>query len=252
MAAEYISLVVGISSAILLLVIAVVIKYYKGYWLISGYNTLAKENKKNVDIKNLGKFIANILICIAGIVSLATVFMFIKQMLAAGLVFSLIIPLIIYTLLKAQTYDGNTRNPDGTTKKTTKVILGTVIACLLIIAVSVGILIYNSSQPPDYIVREDALKIAGLYGGEIKLLSIDSITIKEDIPDIVQKINGSALGNMMKGYFKLKDIGEVKLFINTQKPPFIFINQKSGLLIINSEERGETEKIYQVLLEALE
>jgi len=247
---KYIPLMIGIFSAILLLVSGIAIKFHKAYWLISGYNTMSEEKKKNVDIKNLGEFLANILFVMSSIILIATLLMFLNQMVAAGIMFFLMLPVSIYTVIKAQTYDGNTREPDGTMKTGTKVLIGVVVGFLVLTMAGVGTLLYFSNKPAEYSIQDGTMRIGGLYGEEIKLSDIVSITLKEQIPEIQFKNNGSALGSQKKGYFKLKDIGKAKLFVNTNKPPFIFVNVKSGLRILNTNEPAETEKLYEKLLEA--
>lgn len=239
-----------IFTAILLSVFGIAIKYHKAYWLISGYNTMSEEKKKNVDIKNLGEFIANILFLMSAIILMASLFMFLKQILAAGMVFFLIIPVSIYTVIKSQSYDNNTRKPDGTTKTGTKVLIGVVVGFLVLTMVGVGTLLYFSNKPAEYFIQGDTLRISGQYGEEIKLSDIVGITLEEQIPEIQFKSNGSDLGSKKKGYFRLKDYGQAKLFVDTQKPPYIFIDVKSGLRILNTDEPVETENLYKKLLEA--
>lgn len=247
---KYIPLVICIFPVILLLVSGIAIKYHKAYWLISGYNTMSEENKKNVDIKNLGEFIANTLFVMSGIILIATLLILLNQTLAAVIMFCLIVPVSIYTVIKSQTYDGNTRTPNGTTKTGTKVLIGAVVGFMVLTMAGVGTLLYFSNKPAEYFIQDDTLRISGQYGEEIKLSDIVCITIEEQIPEIQFKSNGSDLGNKKKGYFKLKDIGQAKLFVDTQKPPFIFINVKSGLRILNTDESAETDKLYEKLLKA--
>ena len=101
-----------------------------------------------------------------------------------------------------------------------------------------------------YTIQGGTIKISGEYGEVIKLSDITGIVIKDQIPEIQLKTNGSGLGSMLKGYFKLKGIGQAKLFVDTQKPPFIFISVKSGLRIVNTEKSSETDQLYEKLLEA--
>ena len=247
---KYIPLIIGIFSAILLSVSGIAIKYHKAYWLISGYNTMSEENKKNVDIKNLGEFIAKILFTLSGTILMATLLILLKQMVAAGIVFSLMVLVTIYTVIKAQTYDGNTRKSDGTIKIGTKILTGVVVGFMVLTMAGVGTLLYFSNKPAEYFIQDGTLRISGEYGEEIKLSDIAGITIEKQIPEIQFKNNGSALGSKKKGYFKLTDIGQAKLFVDTQKPPFIFINAKSGLRILNTNEPEVTKKLYEKLLEA--
>lgn len=58
----------------LLVLLGVMVKYYKAYWLISGYNTMSLEKKKNVDVVGLSRFIGNMCFVMAAIMLIATVF----------------------------------------------------------------------------------------------------------------------------------------------------------------------------------
>ncbi len=49
----------------LLIVIGILIKYFKQYWLIAGYNTAAPDVKKKIDINKYSKVIANLCFVIA-------------------------------------------------------------------------------------------------------------------------------------------------------------------------------------------
>ncbi|MDP4128262.1 MAG: PH domain-containing protein [Bacillota bacterium] len=147
------------------------------------------------------------------------------------------------------TVNGNSEKLDGASKKRTTIIIG-VGAIITVLALSgVGTLIYFGSKPAEYTIQDGTLKISGEYGEEIKLSDIVGISIKDQIPEIQLKTNGSGLGSKLKGYFKVKGIGQAKLFVDTQKPPFIFINVKSGLRIVNTEEPSETDQLYNKLLE---
>ena len=135
-------------------------------------------------------------------------------------------------------------------KTKTKVMIGVVVVFTILTLAGVGTLLYFSNNPAEYSIQDGTLRISGEYGEEIKISDIVGIMIKEQIPVIQLKTNGSALGSKKKGYFDLKDIGQAKLFVDTQKPPFIFINVKSGLRIVNTEEPMETAKLYNELLVA--
>lgn len=148
--------------------------------------------------------------------------------------------------------DGNSKKLDGASRKRTIISIAVVAIIIALILGNAGRLIYFSSKPAEYTIQDGTLKISGEYGEEIKLSDIDDISIQDQIPEIQLRTNGSALGSKLKGYFKIKGIGKAKLFVDTKKPPFIFINVKSGLRIVNTEEPSETEQLYDRLLEAWE
>lgn len=148
------------------------------------------------------------------------------------------------------TINGNNAKADGFGKARNRLAIGLVTVITVLTLGGVGTLLYFSNKPAEYSIQGNTLRISGEYGEEIKLSDIDGITIKEQIPEIQLKTNGSGLGGKLKGYFKIKGIGQAKLFVDTQKPPFIFINVKSGLRIVNTEEPSETDQLYNKLLEA--
>ena len=142
-------------------------------------------------------------------------------------------------------------------EKNTKEMVLSLIAMIgtlfIITAVLVTFLYFNNvgNKPAEYFIQDGILRISGNYGEEIKLSDIVGITKEERIPEIQSRSNGYDSGNIRRGYFNLKDIGQTKLLIESQKePPFIFINVKSGLRILNMNEPTETEKLYEKLLEA--
>ena len=50
----------------------------------------------------------------------------------------------------------------------------------------------------------------------------------------------SALGSHLKGYFRTTEYGRVKLFVDTKKPPFIFIQSNGHMIIFNLADIEET------------
>ena len=240
----------GFIPVVILVIIGIMIKYKKAYWLISGYNTMSAEKKKNVDIEGLGKFTANICFVIAGLIFVAAILIFIGKAPASLIVFALIIPIAIYSLIKAQQYDGNSRDKNGRMKTGTKVLIGSIIGFLILVATGVGILLHFSSQPAEYTFENGILKISGMYGQQVTVYEITELEIKDSIPEVLMKTNGSGLGTMLKGYFRLEYIGEAKLFVDVSKKPFIYIkSNNSKLIILNCEENGKTLELYNKLSE---
>ena len=55
-----------IGAAILFIVLGILIKYGKMYFLIAGYNTLSKEEKEKFDIKGIANVFRNTMFGMAG------------------------------------------------------------------------------------------------------------------------------------------------------------------------------------------
>lgn len=238
---------IGLIPVFILVVIGFLIKYKKAYWLISGYNTMSVEKKKNVNIEKLARFVAYVCFILAAIIFVAFIFMFIGEVAISGIIFALMLPVIIFTLINAQKFDGNNFNSEGKIKTGTKVIIGSVIAVVVFIAIGVGVLLSFSNKPAEYALENGILNISGMYGQEVAINKINSLELKDTMPEVLAKTNGSALGTMLKGYFKLEGIDKAKLFVDTSKPPFIFVKTNSMTIILNCEESEKTKALHEKL-----
>jgi len=238
---------IGLFVVIIVLATGYLIKYKKAYWLISGYNTMPAERKKNVDVEALAAFAAKTCFLIAAIIFVAAIFALLGKMAISGIVFALILPVVIYTLIKAQKFDKGAYDSDGNMKTGAKAMIGVVIVIIAASAIGVGLLLSSSSKPAEYAFENGVLNISGLYGQKIAVSEITALEIKDTIPEVLLRTNGSALGTMLKGNFKLQDIGQAKLFIDTSKPPFIFIKTNSATIILNCQDSDKTKALYNEL-----
>ncbi len=244
---ELFFLPVGIVPAVILVGLGLLIKYKKAYWLIAGYNTMPAEDKKSVDIEGLGRFIANILFVLAAIVLVASIMIIFKQIILSEIAFVLIIPVIIYTLIGAQKFVGNTGNSSGRMKTRSKVVMLLTIAVLAVVAGGAAILLNSSSKAPEYTVDSGIFKISGMYGTEIPLNKISNLALKESMPEVTYKSNGSGLGTIYMGHFELEGIKKARLFVDTSKPPFIYFEYESESYFINCKDSEETADLYKLL-----
>ncbi len=230
---------------LLLLIIAVMVKYHHAYWLISGYNTMSKEKKQNVDIEGLANLTGNFCFVLAGVLVLAFVLLLNGYDIAAGISFGLIFPLTIYMMIKAQHFDGNNRNPDGTMKHGSKLKMILTIAFLVIVGIAVSVLLYQSYQPVEVTITEEHFVIKGMYGEKIAFEDITEVALIQEIPRITARTNGSSLGERHKGHFRLKDLGAAKLFLDSGQPPYIYLERgKAKPVILNFLSEEETKEVY--------
>lgn len=92
------------------LIIGIGIRFFKWYFLISGYNTMSKEKKENVDIEKLGKLMGNFSIIIGILFIIAAI----AQNQGNGLLTSIslfsIFTLTVILIIYAQKYDKNRAN----------------------------------------------------------------------------------------------------------------------------------------------
>ena len=123
-----------------IIILGVLIKYFKCYWLIAGYNTASAEKKKNTDIVGLSRFVGNICFVIAG-------FLVLDYVLEVYLEYSdfssyampvIIIILAVYAVIRAQKFK---LSPE---KNKINHLLR-IIFIVFVIALPVGFIIYGIS-----------------------------------------------------------------------------------------------------------
>ena len=207
--------------------------------LIAGYNTMPKDKKKNVDIEGLSTYLRNGFIII-GLTIIIGYFLFKWigfQMIANSMIFISILLGVIILVIFAQKYDHNKENKP----RRTYLILGIVILSVL------GLITYGF-VPTKVIVSNDNVRFKGIYGFEMRNSDIKNIELTEKIPSIIMRTNGFGLGAIQKGTFKLNEFGKCKLFLNSNKNPFIIITDKNGLkTIINFKDSALTRDKYTEL-----
>ena len=103
---------------------------------------------------------------------------------------------------------------------------------------------FFSSQSTKVTFLDEGIQIHGMYGDVYTWESIEAVELMEELPTIEMRTNGSALGSNLKGHFRTRELGSVKLFVNTQKPPFIYLETDDGITIFNIKNADETQEIF--------
>lgn len=237
---------------IFLIFMGLSVHVFKWYFLISGYNTMPKEKKANVDTAGLGRLMGIFGYFNGGIM----IIMAILQ--AFGLKPSMVPVIVIFIastillLIKAQKYDGNIYDKDGKLRKGAgkEFIIPAVIG--IVSFIFVGVLLFFSAQPTEVNVIEEGVEIKGMYGDVFTWESISNVELIEELPTIELRTNGSALGSKLKGHFRTTEYGSVKLFVDAYKSPFIFLETDKGIVIFNLENEKETEELFEAIIDKKE
>lgn len=225
---------------LLFLALGFLIKYKKCYWLISGYNIMSEEEKKNVDIVGLSKFMGDSLFVIAGILLIGSILDYFRIFLGFAISLGSIFVVVSYMLIGAQKYDNNTKRPDGKLKTSVIFIIGSI---MLVFFVAVGSIIYGSMDNK-VTINEKYIEIRGTYGVKLDMAEIKEISLVNTIPDVKRKTNGFNFGNILKGNFELNEIGIVKLYIYRGAAPYIYIKYGNTYVILNFKDSSKTQDLY--------
>ena len=230
------------------IVMGLAVHIFKWYFLISGYNTMSKEKKANVDTEGLGRLMGIYCYVNGGIFFMVGVLHAIglKPVLTPAIVFFCIST--VYFLIKAQKYDGNIYDENGKLRKGAWKQFALLGGIIVVILIFVAVLMFFSSRPTKVTFLDAGIQIHGSYGEVYTWDSIEAVELKEELPTIEMRTNGSALGSNLKGHFRTRELGSVMLFVNTQKPPFIYLKTDDGITIFNANNSDETQAIFQEIL----
>ena len=231
--------------------IGLAVHVFKWHFLIAGYNTMSKEKKANVDTEGLGRLM--------GVYSYVNggVLIVMGALQAFGLK-PVLTPVIlifgistVYLLIRAQKFDGNIYDKNGKliegSWKQFALPVGTVVITLILVA----FLMFFSSQETKVTFLEEGLQIHGMYGDIYNWESIETVKLMEELPTIEMRTNGSALGSNLKGHFRTTELNSVKLFVNTQKSLYIYIETDEEVIIFNMKNEEETQEVFEQILRTI-
>ncbi len=232
-------------TPMILILCGILIKYFKQYWLIAGYNTASKKEKENVDIDKLGSFIGNNMFLLGGINLLGILLRYLGYKLLGDLTWGLFIMVTIFMIIKAQSFNKYSSPSDK--KMNRYAVIVTLFIMLPVLVLSVGLIGYGNLSN-EITIDMGLIRISGMYGTSVSRDAITSIELIDDIPDIETKINGFDFGNINKGVFQLKDWGNGRVYLESNKGPYIAIRYNTeGFIIINYKNAEETKQVYEMI-----
>ncbi|WP_334074234.1 MULTISPECIES: DUF5808 domain-containing protein [Paenibacillus] len=88
-----------------------------------------------------------------------------------------------------------------------------------------------------------------MYSYDFRAEDIRELALVDELPASGIKINGEATERHARGHFRLKGLGDARLYIFKDRPPFIRIKLEEGYIFYNEEEPVLTQKLYDQLKE---
>ncbi|WP_413374904.1 DUF3784 domain-containing protein [Alkalihalobacillus sp. 1P02AB] len=119
-------------------------------------------------------------------------------------------------------------------KRNFYILIGSII---LIVGISATAFI-----PTHLTVTEDAVKISGMYGVTWEFDEITTIEKVDSLPTINMRTNGISVMERRVGHFRLEELGGGRLFLQSLKGPFIYIEKGDDFLFINGKEPSITNE----------
>lgn len=128
---------------------------------------------------------------------------------------------------------------------------GIVMAALAFgIVAGVGALLAVQSRAPGVRVDARGLTVdAPFYGVTVPVADMKVVTLEDHLPPIRMRTNGFAMGETLRGWFRVEGMGEGKIFVEAKHPPYVMVKHASGFVIVNVADANETRAIYERIRE---
>ena len=111
--------------------------------------------------------------------------------------------------------------------------------------VGIGTLFVLEARPPVITVDADRIAIDGfVYGSEVRLADVESVTLEPALPRIETRTNGFALGTTLRGHFRVTGLGDGELYVEADAPPFVLVQHAGGFVLFNAPDPAETREHY--------
>ena len=119
---------------------------------------------------------------------------------------------------------------------------------IISIPICIGLALFISANILNTTVKNNYIKIYGLYGNNIAISDIEELSLKDTIPTINKRVNGIMLSNgKRKGYFNLEG-KNARLYLYNDESPFIYIKTPKDQYYINLITADETKTFYNEIM----
>lgn len=231
--------------AFLFFSIGICISKFKWYWLISGYNTMSKEEKANVEIEALGNHMSKIFFFIS---SLNIVGFLLNYLFNISLAIFIVLTVItlLYSIYHFQRFDHNPKS-----SKETNIVLAIVIFIMLITSIPIIAIGYSSTKVT---FTETSIKITSGVNALIPKDKIKSVSLVDEMPKILIRTGGIGIGRIQKGNYSLEKDIKAKLFLTSKEGPFIeiIVDSSPSHYYINYKESEKTKETYEDFMKKLD
>lgn len=187
--------------------------------LLAGYNTMSEEEQAKFRLTEFLVFFRQFHVYL-GISYL--LFGFLIWWLMESSVLGLFIglyPIFAYMLFiyRAQKFQGST----GRASTWAILVLG-------LCAIGIVILFTYGSRPNTINLNQEGVVIEGSYGASWPWEQIEEVQLLEELPPLKRRVHGTSMPPIYQGYFQTEEGHRVKLLINSDQRPLIYLNLKGA------------------------
>ncbi len=116
-----------------------------------------------------------------------------------------------------------------------------------------GVVVVSGVRPVKISIEDGDFSVLGAgYRARIPIVEITDLSLDHSGLRIERRLNGFALGSVLRGRFRCKDVGECQVFVDRDTPPFLIVRSEKSVVMVNAESPAETRQLYRDLKSRLE
>ncbi|MFA7274198.1 MAG: DUF3784 domain-containing protein [Crocinitomicaceae bacterium] len=220
--------------SLLFIVIGYLVTENNAQYLLSGYNTMSKEERENFDIASYIPYFRRFhLVLGISFFTIGSILTYFGAENTAG-IFLIVYPILAYVYFIVS----GSKYTKEISKKSSKVGVAILLITLFFV---LGLLGFGFKENTLKIESEN-IEFQGSYGEKLLKSTILSVELVHKLPKITLKTNGFALGTIKKGYFKTNEGEIVKLILNADQSPLLLFTKTNGQKIyFTAKEKSSFE-----------
>lgn len=200
---------------------------------------LLKSNVHN-KLKNkiINRLLSSIILLVALDISVTALFDYFGFNTVYLFILMLVFPIISYGIVKYSQIQYGRLTKEN------------ILALVLLIVTFLGFtsILFWAWKQPVVTMSPDYIKISGVYGVEIPLKKVKTISLRNSLPEILNKMSGLELGDVLKGNYQLNQLGKARLSLYLNREEYIYISTDKNYYIINCKDDQKTKELYQSIL----
>jgi hypothetical protein len=124
-----------------------------------------------------------------------------------------------------------------------------LLGVALLIGLGIGALLWAEARPPKAWVDDGGFHAeSAVYSAHVPLAAITHVSLEGELPRILARTNGTALGRTLRGNFRVDRLGDGKLFLTAGRAPYVLVRHSGGFVMVGFDEPERTRALHAALL----
>lgn len=210
--------------------------------LISGFRQMPEEKRVILLALGYSKLFRNYLVGIGAALIVGYLLLFLNGLKEAAIYFQLVVLLggVVALLIHSQIYIRKIQP-----SKSSIILTGITI---LIVLFAIGTILYSAQPNKMEVDGNNRFVISGSYSISLPAADIREVKLLDQMPPVERRTNGLGLGSIRKGHFHSSELGDCRLYLESDNPPFLLIESTGEVpVLLNRKTKEEVELLYNEL-----